>query len=183
MKTRGTILCVLLLLAAAAQAAEPRLGVGAAAGLTIPVAQDDQGSGTAFEIRGILGLMPSVVIEPNLTLVRYGEPDMTSVGISGGVDGADVTGYGVDALLGGAIGKAGLSAYGMVGAGMYKTKRDQIGVDNSDFGWSAGIGFLFGLTPQFGLDVRGRMLFVSSEGGASKKAANVTGGLNFYFGK
>ncbi len=183
MKIKATILCVLLLLAAAAQAAEPRLGVGAAGGLIIPVAQDDQGSGTAFEIRGILGLMPSVVIEPNLAIVRYGEPDLADVGITSTLDGADVTGYGVDALLGGAIAKTGLSAYGLIGAGIYKTKQDQIGVDNSDFGWSAGIGFLFGLTPQFGLDVRGRMLFVSSEGGASKKAANVTGGLNFYFGK
>ncbi len=182
MKTNSILAVLLLLLVSAAHAGDIKLGVGAAGGVTFPVAQDDQGNGTAFELRGIVELIPAVIVEPNLNLVRYGEPDMTSIGIPGGVDGADVTGYGVDALLGGAIGKSGLSAYGMVGAGIYKTKQDQFDVDNSDFGWSAGFGLLVGLTPQFGVDVRGRMLVVNSEGGGSKKAATVTGGLNFYFG-
>jgi len=181
MKTRSIIAVVLLLAASAAQAGDIRLGAGAAGGLTFPIAQDDQGRGTAFEIRGIVELMPSVLLEPNLNLVRYGEPDLS--GIVSGLDGSKITGYGLDAMLGAGIGRSGIAPYGLIGVGMYQTKRDQTGEDNSEFGWSAGFGFIIGLAPQFGLDFRGRALVVSSEGGGSKKAATVTGGLNFYLGK
>ncbi len=179
MKTNSILAVLLLLLVSAAHAGDIKLGAGAAGGMTFPVAQDDQGNGTAFEVRGIIELIPAVIVEPNLNFVQYGEPDLAIVS---GLDGSKVTGYGVDALLGGAIGRTGLAPYGMVGAGIYKTKRDQTLEDNSDFGWSAGFGVMFGLTPQFGIDVRGRMLVINSEGGGSKKAATVTGGLNFYLG-
>jgi hypothetical protein len=40
----------------------------------------------------------------------------------------------------------------------------------------------FGVAPSLGIDVRGKLDVINSEGGGSKKSAAVLGGINYYFG-
>src|SRR5512138_1352307 len=99
---RATVVLVTLLLIGAALSAQtPKIGVGAFGGLSIPVAQDDQASGTEFGFRARVKLA-FVTFEPNFTLSKWGQADPVD-GITL-PDGSKVTAFGIDALLGGAPG-------------------------------------------------------------------------------
>jgi len=180
MKPLLQILMVMLLLAPAVQADGVGLGIGVAGGMAFPIAQDDQARGGTAEIRALVQLMPSIVIQPNVALARYGEPEFDE--IAADLDGSDITGYGVDAVLGGAFAARGIWPYGLVGVGFYKTKRDQTDEDATDFGWSVGFGVEWGVSERVGVDVRSALRVISADGGGTEKAASVTGGLNFYLG-
>lgn len=183
---KTVITMVILALPSMAGAQNPiKLGIGLSGGLNIPVVQQDQARGTAFGIRGIIGLMSLITIEPNLNFAKYGDPSLDLPGVTNDLEGSKVTSYGVDALLGASMSAPGLSPFVIVGMGFYKTERDQTAAfddDGTDFGWSAGLGFALGLSPAISLDVRGRFNMIPVDGGSSKKSVFVTGGLNYFFG-
>jgi opacity protein-like surface antigen len=175
------LLCLILtvIFVAASSSLATQLGIAGYGGLNIPVAQEDQGTGSAFGFRGKIGLLRGVVLEPNINFARFGDAEFDIPDIT--MPGAKTVSYGVDALLGGGMGESGLKMFGILGLGFYSIDREY-GEDVTKFGWATGAGFEIGLNPKFGFDIRGKLDVISSEGGGSKKSAAVTGGLNFYFG-
>ena len=174
----------MLILPAALTAQGASFGVGLSGGLNLPIAQQDQASGTAFGVRGIVKALPMVTLEPNLYFGKYGEPTIEDLSTTG-LDGSKVTSYGIDARLGAPLGSPGFKPYALVGLGFYKAKRDQTAMfedDDTDFGWSAGLGMAYDFSPSVGLDLRGRFNLIPVEGGSSKKSVFIVGGLNYYFG-
>ena len=169
----------LILMFQSASAAGMEVGVGAFGGVGIPVIQDDQSQGTVFGIRGSIKAMSVIVLEPHVTFLKYGDPDVDAIIDDG--PGSKVTSYGVDARLGSLMGP-GMSPFFFVGLGIYKTKNDDLQVDNSEVGLSGGLGVEIGMGPSLGLEVRGRFDVVGTEGGGSKKAALITAGVNYHFG-
>ncbi len=178
---RRTILLLLcgIFISTVAAAQTPKMGVGAFGGLTIPIIQDDQGSGKIFGFmaRFKLGFLS---LEPNVAFAKYGEPDPVE-GIDLGIDGSKVTSYGVDAVLGGGPGVPGFKPIFVGGIASYKMKNDDTQYDESRIGYSGGLGFLFGFSPKLDLSVRGKLHVIPLDGGGSKKSASVTGGLILNF--
>jgi len=172
------VLLTLLLIGAALSAQTPKIGIGGFAGLSIPLAQDDQASGKEFGFRARVKLS-FLTVEPNFTIAKWGQADPPSgSGISEMPDGSKVTSFGVDALLGGAPGVPGFKPFFVIGGASYKIKNDENPqIDESALGFSAGLGFLFGLSPKFDLDVRGKGVVIPTDGGGSKKAVSVTAGV------
>ncbi|MEW5795098.1 MAG: outer membrane beta-barrel protein [Candidatus Zixiibacteriota bacterium] len=159
----------------------PKLGVGAFAGLSFPLVQDDQGQGIEYGFKGRLGLGSIIVVEPYVSFVKWGEPDPIE-GVDLGIDGSKVTAFGIDASLGNSPGITGISPYFVIGFGSYKVKNDDTGYDQSKLGFSGGLGLGIGLSPSLALDFRGKLIVAPQEEGGSKKAVDVVGGLNFSFG-
>lgn len=156
-----------------------KLGVGGFGGLNIPIAQDDQSSGSVFGAMARIRVMSIFVAEPNITFGSWGEPDPVN-GFDLGIEGSSINSYGIDATVGGLPGVKGFKPYGCVGAAIYSIKNDDTEYDESKLGYSFGLGFLFGAATMFDIDVRARMVIAPQENG-SKKAVYVTGGLVYYF--
>ena len=170
----------LLLLSAAVNGEGAKFGVGAFGGLNIPLIQDDQASGTAFGIMARIKFLPFLSVEPNAMFGKWGEPGDVD-GFQLGVSGSKINSFGVDAILGSVPGTVGLKPYAVIGFGSYKIKNDDTGYDESNLGWSGGLGFGIGVSPKFDVDLRGKFIVVPQDGG-SKKAITLTGGLLYYFG-
>lgn len=172
----------LVLLAAVALSAQStiKFGVGANAGLRIPIVQEDQGNGSVFGFKGRLKLLPMLAVEPNISFGKFGEGDVID-GIQP-LEGSKVTSYGVDVTLGSGFGGPGFKPYGLLGAAFYNVKRDIASQDVTDLGYAAGLGFEIGVTPVVAVDLRAKLHIVPIDGGGSKKSATLTGGLNYYFG-
>ena len=179
MKRTVLLMTVLFLMAELSLAVTPRFGVGAFGGLEIPIVQDVQDQGNILGIRGRVSLTPMITLEPRLHFSKYGDPSFDE--FTADLDGSKVTAFGVDALVGTPFSKVGV--FGIVGVGSYKIKRDQTGQDESDIGWSGGLGLEFGLTPQVAIDARGLFILIPSEGGGSKKSIAIFTGVNFHFGQ
>ncbi|MCP4684167.1 MAG: porin family protein [bacterium] len=183
MKQLIIVLGLVLLLAAPtvlAQDEGPKLGVGAWAGMSIPVIQDDQESGMVFGFMGRFKVLPFLVLEPGFSFAKWGAPE-TIEGIDFGIDGSKLTSIGINATLGGAPGVPGVKPFFVAGIASYKVKNDDTGYDESNLGWNAGLGIGYGISPSFDLDFRGLVVVAPQENG-SKKALSITGGLNFNFG-
>ncbi len=170
----------LLLLTQPVMAAGISAGAGAFGGLAIPVVQDDQSQGTVFGFKGRVKAMSIFTLEPNVMFTKYGDPDID--GVIGDPEGSKLTSFGLDVLLGSSLGSPGVSPFFFAGIASYKTKNDQLQVDESDVGISGGLGLEIGLGPKLGLEARGRFVIVGTEGGGSKKAAILTAGVNYHFG-
>ena len=175
------LLCSLLLLYSSVAAAGAKIGVGVFGGLDQPVGLEDQKQGSVFGIRGKLKAFPVITFEPFLSFSKFGDPDYEDFPL--GVEGSDVNAYGVDAVLGAPFGAKGFAMFGIVGAGFYNIKNDQIpDADETNLGWSAGLGFGIGFTPMVSLDVRGKLNVIPYEGGGSFKSVSATAGVNYHFG-
>ncbi len=181
MKQMALLVVLLLICSTVAVGQGLSLGVGAFAGVDIPVAQDDQAQGPTFGVRGRLKLIPIVTLEPNLRFTSYGKASIA--GISPDLDGSKITYYGVDGTLGAPFSAPGLNVFLVGGIGMYKMKRDQTSQDETKTGFDGGIGLSIGLGPQLSVDGRGLMTVVPTEGGSSKKSFVLMAGLNYNFGK
>jgi len=179
MKRIVLIIGLVLLMSPLVDAQGLKFGLGAFAGGNIPVAQDDQKTGTAYGVLGRIRIFSFVIAEPNVTLGKWGKPDPIR-GVDLGIDGSKINSYGIDALLGAAPGTVGFKPYGIVGAGIYSVKNDDTGYDESKLGYSVGLGFSLGLIPALSVDLRGKAIIAPQEKG-SKKAVLITGGLTYYF--
>lgn len=183
MKTVLVIGCFLILSVVSLAVAQdgPKLGVGAFAGLSIPVLQDDQSQGMEYGFKGRYGLGSLIVLEPYVSFVKWGEPDPVD-DIDLGIDGSKVTSFGLEASLGNLPGVTGISPFVFGGVGSYKVKNEDTGYEASKLGFSAGLGLGIGLSPSFSLDIRGKAIVAPQEEGGSKKAIGGTAGVNFTFG-
>ncbi|MBU8934884.1 MAG: porin family protein [candidate division Zixibacteria bacterium] len=181
MKIVSAMILTVFLLMPMAQAGQVGLGAGVSGGLEFPIAQQDQKQGSVFCLKARIGVMPIVTLEPGLSFTRYGDPEFDD--FTSDLEGAKVTGYILDATLGGSFGGTGVEPYGLFGIGYYNTSLEHFGDDKKNFGWSAGFGLEIGVAPRVGLDFRGRVAMISTDGGGTKKSGSVTGGINIYFGK
>jgi len=180
---RCLIVVVGLLLATATVTAEaPKLGVGLSGGLDWPLLQEDQGNGTVFSFRGRIEIAPILVVEPNLTLVNWGDPDLGIPGVTNDLEGASVTAFGVDGLLRIPMGSPTSGPFALAGVGFYKVKRDQTNLDETRFGLAGGLGFAFGINPAISADLRGKLHVIPMPAGGSKKSLSAMLGVNYTFG-
>lgn len=177
MRFASLLVLLTVLLCSTLLAQAPQIGIGAFGGLNIPIAQDDQGSGSVFGIRGRIQVLPLLVAEPNFLVSNWGAPDAID-GVDLGIDGSKVTGFGLDVTVGGGMVGVGFKPFAVVGIGSFKVENEETGYDESNFGFKGGIGFGIGLTPRFGLDVRATALIIPQEDGGSKKGALIIGGVN-----
>ncbi len=159
----------------------PKLGVGVFGGMTLPIVQDDQKSGTVFGFYGRVKLIPILVFEPNISFAKYGDPDPFD-GVNLGIVGSKVTSFGVDAVLGAGPGAPGMTPFFFGGIGSYSIKNDDTDFDESAIGFSGGLGLGFNLG-MLDLNVRGRAIVIPLEDGGSKKSATATVGLSYVLGK
>jgi opacity protein-like surface antigen len=170
---------VLLLVAVAVSAQTPKLGVGGFAGVSIPLAQDDQAQGTVFGLRAKLSLNGFLAAEGQIGFTKWGKPDPID-GLDLGIDGSKITQFGVNGILGGGAGP-GIKPYFLGGFGSYKIKNDDTQFDESRMGYNGGLGLGIGLGPKFSLDARGEAVVIPMDGGGSKKAVVGSAGLTLYF--
>ena len=177
------VICIFLITMTSLSAQGLKFSAGAFGGVSIPVVQDDQAQGTVFGIMGRMNLLSLIVVEPYISLTKWGEPDPVD-GFDLGIDGSKLTCFGVDAMLGGMPGAPGIKPYFLGGIGYYKIKNDDTQFDESKVGYALGLGISLGLIPTIDLDFKAKGIIIPIEGG-SKKAVNITAGLlyNFGFGK
>ena len=174
------IISILLIAVTSLSAQGLKFSAGAFGGVSIPVVQDDQGQGTVFGVMGRMNLMSLIVVEPYLSLTKWGAPDPVD-GFDLGIDGSKLTTIGVNAMLGGMPGVPGIKPYFLGGIGYYKVKNDDTQFDESKVGYALGLGISLGLVPTIDLDFKARGIIIPIEGG-SKKAINITAGLLYNFG-
>lgn len=177
MKKSALVLCLLVFVMPLVAKADP-FGVGAFVGGLYPVVQDDQASGYVAGVKARVNLPGPLAVEPNITVGGYGDVDISGVGTR---EGSSLRHYGIDLLLGGGLASVGPRPYLLIGGAVYNTKRDGDETTNKS-GWSTGLGVSLGLVNYLDIDVRGRLNIATSEGSASKKSVEVTGGVIYYFG-
>ncbi len=170
---RFIALLLVLTAVTAATARAGSIGVGAFAGTSTPVLQDDTGNGTLFGVRVPVKLVPLITVEPYYASSSLGDKTQTIAGIDYTRSGFDVTSYGANALLtmGGPV-----SFYPFAGVGQTKLKRDPI--DDSFTSYSFGLGVGFSPVPKVTIDLRGELQAVV-DGEASRKFGNATLGVSY----
>jgi hypothetical protein len=169
-------LCLLCTASAHAQ----KLGVGAFAGVNIPLVQDDAESGALWGIRGQIQAVPMFRIEPRLSFVKNGEYQLDGIGGTYDLDGGKLTGWGVDVVLGSPMSVPGLGVGLVAGIGSYKRQVD-FQEDDTRVGYSGGLDIGVGAGP-IRLNGRGELLVIPGEDGGSRKHALLTVGAAFAFG-
>ena len=174
MKKNILIVCCALFLAVSAFSGPLKIGIGAFGGMSLPLVQDDQATGSAFGFMARAKFLPIVTVEGNATFAKWGQADpIENVELP---EGSKMTSFGIDLILGGKPGLVGFKPYAVVGFGSYKIENDDTKYDESALGWSGGFGFMFGVTPKFDIDLRGKFVVAPQDEG-SKKSASVTIGV------
>jgi hypothetical protein len=150
------------------------VGLGAFGGPSIPIIQDDNGSGTQFGVRVPVTLLPLVTVEPYYVKGTGDSKDQEVDGQTFTRSGIDVSGFGANLLLtfGGKF-----QMYPYAGIGSYKLSRTG-SEDQTNTAYTFGLGF--GLSPmaKISIHVRGE-LAAAVEGAVSRKWANATVGVSY----
>lgn len=164
-------LLVLALSASAAWAGS--IGIGAFAGMSVPVLQEDVDKGTMFGLRAPVKLVPLITVEPYYASSSLGEATETVGGIDFTREGFDEKAYGVNAMLtmGGPV-----SFYPFAGVGQTSLKRT--GFDDSFTTYNFGLGLGISPAPKISLHIRGELQAVV-DGEASRKFGNATVGVTY----
>lgn len=149
------------------------VGVGAFAGVSIPVLQDDVGQGTLFGLRAPVKLVPLVTLEPYFASSSLGDKDEDIAGFTYTREGFDETAFGLNALLtmGGPV-----QFYPFAGIG--STKLERTGADLSLTTYNVGLGLGLNPAPKVSIHIRGE-LQMAVDGDTSRKFANVTAGASY----
>jgi len=166
---------MLVLALAAGTASAGGVGIGLFGGTSIPIVQDDNGSGTVFGVRAPVRLIPLVTVEPYFSKTAGGDKEQDFEGTPITYGGIDVTGYGVNVLLtfGGKF-----QLYPYAGIGTFKLKRE--GLDESRTGYNFGLGLGLSPLPKISFHVRGELAAAVSDE-TSRKWASVTAGVSYNF--
>jgi opacity protein-like surface antigen len=150
------------------------VGVGAFGGMSIPIIQDDNGSGTVFGVRAPVSLLSLVTVEPYFAKISGGDKDQDIEGTTITRSGLDVTGFGANVLLtfGGKI-----QLYPFAGIGSYTLKRLSM-EDQTNTAYTFGLGLGISPLPKLSIHVRGE-LAAAVDGDTSRKWANATVGVSY----
>lgn len=149
------------------------IGVGAFAGMSFPVLQEDVAKGTMFGLRAPVKLVPLLAVEPYYASSSLGEATETVAGIDYTREGFDEKAYGVNAMLtmGGPV-----SFYPFAGIGQTSLKRT--GFDDSFTTYNFGLGLGISPAPKISVHIRGELQTVV-DGDASRKFGNATVGVTY----
>lgn len=166
-------LTLALLAVTAGVASAGSVGVGAFAGVSIPVLQDDVGQGSIFGLRAPVKLIPLVTVEPYYASSSLGDKDVTVGSLTYTTQGPDETAFGVNALLtmGGPV-----QFYPFAGLG--STKLDFANSSKTLTTYNFGLGLGIAPVPKLAVHIRGEMQ-MAVDGQASRKFANVTVGASY----
>ncbi len=170
---RLLVLSLALLATMAGTASAGSIGVGAFAGVSVPVLQDDVGQGTMFGLRAPVKLVPLVTVEPYFASSSLGDKDETVAGLTYTREGFDETAFGLNAMLtfGGPV-----QFYPFAGLG--QTKLERTGSDLSLTTYNAGLGLGISPAPKISIHIRGE-LQMAVDGDTSRKFGNVTVGASY----
>lgn len=161
--------------------AEPiRVSVGGYAGFNFPVAMEDVTSGNVFGFKARFAVIPKIGLEPNVAFSSYGDGEAEVFGETQTREGGKMTGFGLDAVLGGIQGFPGLSFYGIIGIGSSKWSRDGI-EDKSGVSYYFGVGVEYTFATPITIEVRGKTQFMPYEDGSYKNGI-VTIGASYQIG-
>lgn len=172
------LVVVALVLGTASTSMAAGWGVGAFAGVSLPIAQDDAASGTVYGARMKLSLGGILGLEPNFTYAKDGEWTVDDVDET--FDGAKFTSLGVNLLIGAAGPVTTMRVFTFIGAKYFSEDNDFRETD-SRLGGEGGLGIEFG-AGNIGFEGRGGLELMTLNGGGSRKWGYITGGVNLYFG-
>jgi len=147
------------------------VSVGAYAGSSIPIAQDDVGTGGLWGIRGRVKVLKLLAFEPSFTFLGSSDEtigtnvDNTPIE----VEAPDFKSFSFNLLWGGAY-------YGTAGIGSTKVSSDELG-DQTETTYNFGGGLEIGVA-SVAVDV-GTRLFVIKNGDGSRKNFAIMAGVNY----
>jgi hypothetical protein len=149
------------------------IGLGAFAGMSVPVLQDDVAKGTMMGLRAPVALVPLLTLEPYFASGSLGDKTETIASIDYVRAGFDEKAYGVNAMLtmGGPV-----SFYPYAGIGQTSLKRT--GYDDKFTTYNFGMGLGISPAPKISIHIRGELQAVV-DGQASRKFGNVTLGASY----
>lgn len=162
-----------LVLPAGAQAVS--VGAGVFAGPSIPVVQEDTGSGVQFGLRVPIHLVPLLTVEPFYARTSLGSVTETFGGLEYERSGFDINTFGATVALGGVGLAAGMPFYPYASIASHKLSRDG-SEDISEVGYEVGLGFGIRL-PRVAVSLRGGGGLVAT-GDTSRKFINVNLGVS-----
>ncbi|MEY4374316.1 MAG: hypothetical protein RL760_482 [Candidatus Eisenbacteria bacterium] len=172
MKRSSLVAAVALILVAGAAHASS-IGLGVFGGLSVPVVQPDQSNGSTFGVRVPIHVVPMIAVEPFYASTSLGDKTIGTGPVSFTQGGADVTTYGVNAMLsmGGPI-----RFYPFAGLGSAKYKL----AGNSTNVTSYQAGFGLGVTPfpKVSVDLRGELQY-AGKSGFVRRNAGITLGASY----
>jgi hypothetical protein len=167
-------LTLVLLAVTAGTAGAVGIGVGAFAGMSWPVAQEDVAQGSLYGLRVPVAIVPLFTVEPYYASGQLGDAEETIAGITYTREGFDETGYGLNAILttGGPV-----SFFPYAGVG--QTKLTRSGSEDLDLTtWNLGLGIAVSPMPKLSVNLRGEFQ-MAVDGDASRKFGNVTLGASY----
>lgn len=174
MKQRIFVALLALALAVPATAGAVSIGLGVFGGPSIPVLQDNAGSGTQFGLRVPVSLIPLISAEPYFSKSSLGDKEETFGGLSYTRSGPDITTFGLNAMLnlGGPF-----QFYPYLGIGSTKVEQegsDDLTETNINFGLGLGISPI----PKISAHLRAELNSVLTSD-TSRKFANITAGVSY----
>lgn len=151
------------------------VGAGIFAGASIPVIQDDTGSGAQYGIRVPIHVIPSITVEPFYARSNLGDVTETFGGAEYTRSGFDDDSFGVTVAMGGLGLAAGAPFYPYGSIASHNMTRDG-SEDISEIGYELGLGFSFRLAP-IALNLRAGGGLVAT-GDTSRKFININLGVS-----
>lgn len=153
------------------------LGVGVFGGASIPVVQEDTGSGAQFGLRVPVNVMPFLTIEPYYARSGLGDITETFGGVAQTRSGFNVNAFGLNLVVGGAGLVGGLPIYPFGGIASHSLSRDG-SPDIKEVGYELGLGVGFSVPPGVGINARGGFDFVVLDN-STRKFVNLTIGVSY----
>ena len=175
------IFTVLFLLSISSVATAGKFGIGAFGGANIPIAQQDEKAGALFGAKARIPLLPFLALEPNFTFAKFGGSDVDVREQSFPIKGGDITSFGADLILGTFSSVSKMKFYGLVGINSNTFKREGFS-KKTGVGLTLGPGFEFFATDILSVEARARYHAIKV-GDGGKSHLELTGGVNYYFGK
>lgn len=170
---RASLVALVALSLVAGVARASSVGLGVFGGLSVPVVQPDQSNGSTFGVRVPIHVVPMIAIEPFYASTSLGDKDVTVGPVTIPNAGADVTTYGVNAMLsmGGPI-----RFYPFAGLGSAKYKLN--GASTSVTSYQAGFGLGITPFPKVSVDLRGELQY-AGKSGFVRRNAGITLGASY----
>jgi len=177
MKRLSVWIAALALTCWALPAGAASVAVGVFGGASVPVAQEDNGSGSEFGIRVPVSVIPLVTVEPYFVKANGGDKSEDLGNLSITRSGIDVTGYGANVLFtfGGPM-----QFYPFAGIGSHKLERPGLDATTTAYNLGIGLGFKPPIV-KLSIHVRGELNAVLDEGTteSSRKWASITAGVSY----
>lgn len=157
------------------------IGVGAFAGLNIPIAQEDASTGQLYGARLRIAVAPFLALEPTLAYFQQGDASAQVGNEQIKLDGGQSTALGANLIVGSVGPPTGVRFYGVIGLASHAVKQEGT-EDQNRLAMNLGPGLEVGVGDRLALDLEARLHMISLDGGGARKNLGLSGGLIFYLG-